>query len=66
MPEPTGDPMITEERRREIFAAIVEAQDQCVSVAASRAVIEDRFGISPEKLRSIETEGSGANWPPLE
>jgi chromosomal replication initiation ATPase DnaA len=57
---------IPEERRREIFAALVEAQDQRMSVAESRAAIAERFGVSVDQVRAIEREGLTATWPPLE
>jgi hypothetical protein len=52
--------------RKEIFAALVEAQDQEMPVAESRREIARRFGISDEVLRAIEREGLDNGWPPFE
>jgi hypothetical protein len=51
--------------RKEIFQALVEAQDQHMSVAQSRRFIAKRFGISETQIRDIEREGLNAEWPPL-
>jgi hypothetical protein len=52
--------------RKDIFAALVAAQDQEMPVAESRREIARRFGISDEVLRAIEREGLDNDWPPLE
>ena len=57
---------VSEERRREIFMALVEAQDQEMPVAQSREAIAERFGISAETLQQIEREGLDNDWPPLD
>jgi hypothetical protein len=51
--------------RREIFMALVEAQDQCLGVRKSRKVVAERFGISVGVLKEIEEEGLDHEWPPL-
>jgi hypothetical protein len=57
---------LTEERRREIFLALVEAQDlHEFSVPQSRKLIADRFGISEDQVRQVEREGLDEMWPPL-
>ena len=56
---------LPEERRKEIFLALVEAQDQAASVAQSRALITERFGVSEAEVRQIEREGLDKQWPPL-
>jgi hypothetical protein len=56
---------LPEERRKEIFLALVEAQDQAVPVARSRALIAERFGVSEDQIRQIEREGLEGQWPPL-
>ena len=56
---------IPEDRRREIFAALVEAQDKEMSVSQSRTAVAERFGISATQLREIEREGLDNTWPPL-
>jgi hypothetical protein len=56
---------LQEERRKEIFRALVEAQDQQMTVEQSRRVIAERFGISEGQVRKIEREGLANEWPPL-
>jgi hypothetical protein len=60
-----GDSNLPEDRRREIFLALVDAQDHELSVDQSRKVITERFGISESQLRQIEREGIDQQWPPL-
>ena len=56
---------LPEERRKEIFLALVEAQDAGTAVAQSRREIAERFGISEGQVRKIEQEGLDGGWPPL-
>jgi hypothetical protein len=56
---------IAEDRRKEIFLAIVEAQDHDMDVPQSRKVVGDRFGVSESQVRLIEREGMEYQWPPL-
>lgn len=56
---------LSEDRRRVIFAALVEAQDEGHAVQASRELIAGRYGVSVEAVREIETEGLDGRWPPL-
>jgi hypothetical protein len=56
---------LPEERRKEIFAALVDAQDQEMGVPQSRKAIAERFGLSDAQLRQIEREGVDEQWPPL-
>jgi hypothetical protein len=55
-----------ESRRKEIFQAVVEAQDGGASVPRSRKVVAERFGVSEQEVRRIEQEGLDHGWPPLE
>jgi hypothetical protein len=55
----------SEEKRKEVFLALVDAQDHDLSVAQSRTMIAQRFGISEEQVRKIEREGLENDWPPL-
>jgi hypothetical protein len=55
----------SEQVRREIFLALVDAQDHYLSVAQSRKAISDRYGITEIRLRNIEEEGLEQQWPPL-
>jgi hypothetical protein len=56
---------VPEGRRKEIFLALVEAQDQDMAVALSREVVARRFGVSETLIRQIEREGLDRVWPPL-
>jgi hypothetical protein len=57
---------LPEERRREVFAALVAAQDGGLSVVASREKVAGEQGISLEDLQKIEKEGLAHQWPPLD
>lgn len=54
-----------EPRRKEIFHALVDAQDQDMGVAQSRKLVAERFGLSESQVRQIEQEGLDQEWPPL-
>ena len=57
---------LTLQQRREIFSALVAAQDQgTMTVAESRKHIIDQYAISDVQLRQIEEEGLDKEWPPL-
>jgi hypothetical protein len=43
----------------------VDAQDHDLSVAQSRQLVMERFGVSEAQLRQIEREGMDNQWPPL-
>jgi len=51
--------------RKEIFQALVEAQDQEMTVPQSRKLIAERFSVSENQVRDIEREGLDQQWPPL-
>jgi hypothetical protein len=59
-PEP-----FSKSRRKEIFRALVDAQDHQISVLQSRAIIAKRFGVDTRQLKRIEQEGIDNDWPPL-
>lgn len=61
----TTPPAANVERRKQIFLALVDAQDQAQSVVQSRKLISERFDISDRQLRQIEDEGIEKEWPPL-
>jgi hypothetical protein len=63
--EANVDDNLPEERRKEIFLALVDAQDHDMSVAQSRKMIADKFGLSEGQVRQIEREGLEQEWPPL-
>ena len=56
---------LTETKRKEIFLALVEAQDKEMGVAQSRQLIVERFKVSDAQIRDIEREGLDNQWPPL-
>jgi hypothetical protein len=60
-----SDSHLTETIRREIFQALVEAQDQAVPVPQSRQLVAERFGVSINRVREIERQGLDKGWPPL-
>jgi hypothetical protein len=60
-----GDQQLSEERRKEIFLALVDAQDKEMDVAQSRKFIVQNFGVSETQVRQIEREGLENQWPPL-
>ncbi len=57
---------LPEALRKEIFRALVDAQDQEMPVDVSRTVVSERFGVSEGQVRQIEREGMDNDWPPLE
>ena len=56
---------VSEPQRREIFLAIVEAQDRDLTVAQSRVLVSEKFSVSENIVRDIEREGLDNGWPPL-
>lgn len=65
MSQTAGSKSLPEPLRKEIFLALVEAQDQELSVAKSRKLITERFGVTDSQVRDIEREGLEQQWPPL-
>ena len=59
------DQQLAEAQRREIFEALVDAQDHEMTVAQSRQFIAERFGVPMDQVRQIEREGLDRLWPPL-
>jgi hypothetical protein len=58
--------LIPIERRREVFAALVTAQDAGQTVEASHASVARSFEITRAQVKAIEKEGLAAEWPPLD
>ena len=56
---------LPEDRRKEIFLALVDAQDHEIDVGQSRKLVIQRFGVSDSQVRQIEREGLDRQWPPL-
>jgi len=65
MSQGPSDERLPEARRKEIFQALVEAQDQDMSVAQSRRAVAEHFGTTEGEIRAIEREGLDQQWPPL-
>jgi hypothetical protein len=63
--QPQGEASLSEDRRKEIFLALVDAQDHEMGVADSRRLVAQRFGLSEGQVRDIEREGLDRQWPPL-
>ncbi len=57
---------LPEERRRDVFAALVAAQDEGLSVPASREKVATENQLSLEEVVRIEAEGLSEQWPPLD
>ena len=55
----------SESRRKEVFLALVTAQDAEMPAAQSRKEIALRFGITEAEVVRIERDGLDNNWPPL-
>jgi hypothetical protein len=60
------DPPLSQEERRKVFLALVEAQDSGLTVLQSRKVVAKRFGLTDRQVRAIEEEGLDGQWPPLD
>jgi hypothetical protein len=65
MSQDEGKKALSEPQRRAIFLALVEAQDQQMSVLQSRKVVAKHFRVSDQQVRQIEQEGLDNGWPPL-
>ena len=57
---------LAEDCRKEIFRALVDAQDHGTDVDGSRKLMVQRFGVNDGQVRQIEREGMDNQWPPLE
>ena len=58
-------PLPSEDRRRAIFAALVEAQDRARSVHEAKQEVLAQFGVTWNIVERIEQEGIEKDWPPL-
>jgi hypothetical protein len=65
MSEHEAEKSLSEPRRKEIFWALVDAQDHAMTVSQSRKAIAERFDVTESQIRRIEREGIDNNWPPL-
>jgi hypothetical protein len=58
---------LTVQEKKEIFFALVTAQDTgLLTVAQSREKVARDYEISDAQLRQIEEEGIEKEWPPLD
>ena len=58
-------PGLSEQRRKEIFRALVGLQDRGLDLAQSRRAVVEQFGVTESQVRHIEREGVANDWPPL-
>lgn len=65
MTKPKDSNSLPEERRKEIFLALVDAQDQAINVVQSRKLVAEKFGVTDRQVQQIEREGLDNGWPPL-
>ena len=56
---------LPESRRKEVFRLLVVAQDYSMSVAETREMARDLFGLVETQVVRIEQEGLDSDWPPL-
>jgi hypothetical protein len=56
---------LSEADRKEIFSALVAAQDRNLTVPESRKRVCRQYGISDVQVRQIERQGLDQSWPPL-
>ena len=61
----THPPPPDEGYRREIFAALVAAQDTAKSLHEAKQGIVARFGVTWQVVDQVEREGLDKGWPPL-
>jgi hypothetical protein len=57
---------LTVQQRKEIFRALVTAQDNGSNVADSIRDVSAQFQITEAQLRQIQDEGIEKEWPPLD
>ncbi|MGL4552663.1 MAG: hypothetical protein ACRC33_15930 [Gemmataceae bacterium] len=60
-----ADDRFTEVLRKQVFLALVEAQDGGSTVPQSRQAVAATFGMTEADVIRIEREGGEAGWPPL-
>ena len=65
MSDHVSEGQLSEARRREIFLAVVEAQDREMTVPQSRKTVAAQYGVSEGDVQQIEREGLKNGWPPL-
>jgi hypothetical protein len=53
------------EQKKQVFAALVAAQDSDLTPAQSRVATAERYRLTVEQVWLIEQEGLEGEWPPL-
>jgi len=56
---------LLEEKRKEVFRALVELQDEGCATDESRTRIADQFSIDVRDVQKVEREGITKKWAPL-
>jgi hypothetical protein len=56
---------LTETLSKEVFKALVEAQDGGMSVPASKAAVARQFNLTDQEISLVERQGLDFQWPPL-
>jgi hypothetical protein len=64
MPKHDAD-QLPEMRRKDIFRALVQAQDGGMSIEESHRYVAERFGVTEGQVRQVELEGVEIDWPRL-
>ena len=59
------DRPLSEDQRKEVYLALVDAQDHDMGMVHSRQHVAARFRVSEQQVRHIEREGLDNGWPPL-
>lgn len=57
---------LSENVRKTIFEAVVEATDKGEHILEARANIAKQYDLTSEEVHAIEEEGIEKCWPPLE
>lgn len=56
---------LTDEQRRQVFADVVAAQDEGLSVLAARTRVAKQHNLGTDVVKDIEREGIDQGWPPI-
>jgi len=56
---------LEEAKRKEVFLALVQLQDEGWPTELSRSKVADRFAIEVSEVQDVEREGIAKQWPPL-
>jgi hypothetical protein len=56
------DGLLRDTERMKIFQAVVQAQDEGVGLMDSRDLVAKKFGVSVDRVKSIEKEGLIHEW----